>query len=479
MTIRLSPQDRFGPVRPQRRGGKAVALLVYGLVLPVTLLALGLAGFYIVTGDTPMDVMEELAGEASIDMAMPPRPGPEHPEGSLMQPPGTAADHANDSDVKMEKAEEPKPEAKSEEAKPEETKPAEPKAEETAHAEPPPQAGASGGPQLEAPPSAPPIQEPLVPPGGDPLAAPAFAKLPTRTDLKPLAPAPLPELLKTSQNGPLPIAAAGKESRSAYARPFTADAAMPRIAVVVVGLGLSKEATESAILKLPPDVTLSFSPYAANLDGWIKRARATGHEVMLDLPLEPPNFPTKDSGSLSILSNQTPLDVVSHLEGVLTKGTSYVGLAGTLRSPVTGSPQWPTLLRSIRSRGLIYLGDGLAGVSQNDAPASATVTLVPDEAPFRAAIDVRLARLMSAAQRDQTAVAYVSPRPVTLERLLAWFDTFPQRGVTLAPVSAVAKLPGGGQTDGGSHASLPPSSLETHEAAPAAHGAPSNGAKHE
>lgn len=458
MAIKLSPQDRFGPVRPKRQGGKAVAFLVYGLVVPLTLLALALAGYYIVTGSTPLDVAEELAGEASIDMAMPPRPGPEHADSSLMHPPGQTTEKP---------AESPKPE---EAPKPETPTP---EAAKTPAAESP--APAPAAEPVAAPAPAPPIQEPLVPPGGDPLAAPAFAKLPTRTDLKPLDAAPLPELLKSSASGPLPIVAAGKEARTAYARPFAGKGAEPRIAVVVVGLGLSKEATEAAILKLPPDITLSFSPYAANLDGWVKRARSTGHEVMLDLPLEPPNFPTRDSGSMSILAGQTPLEVITHLESVLGRATSYVGLAGTLRSPVTSSPQWSNLLRTIRGHGLIYLGDGLAGVSQNDVPDSATVTLVPDEAPFRAAIDVRLARLLAAAQRDQSAVAYVSPRPVTMERLLAWIDTLPQRGAVLAPVSAVAQMPhaDAGAANGG-NPGLPPSSLQ-HDAAPAA----DHGAKHE
>ena len=482
MAIRPSPSDRFGPLRPKQAGlltrlkQKAVALLVYALLLPATLLALLWAGVYVVTGDSPLEMLQDITSQTLIDMPMPPRPGGDLANAPLMQPPA----HTNDSDVKMETAEEPKPEAaKAPEEPPkavEPPKPEEPAKPDEHKAEPPPvELPPEGpkGPALATPEAAPTIQEPLVPPGGDPLAAPAFSKLPTRSDLKALlSPYPLPELLKTSPNGPLPITAIGKEARSAYARPFSGDAASPRIAVVVVGLGLSKEATEAAIIRLPPEVTLSFSPYATNLDGWIKRARSAGHEVMLDLPLEPPNYPAHDSGTLSVLSSQTPLDVISHLESVLGKTTGYIGLAGSLRSPVVTGPQWPILLRAIRNRGLLYLGDGLAGVSQSDAPPSASVTLVPDESPFRAAIDVRLSRLMSAAMRDQMAVAYVSPLPVTMERLLAWFDSFPQRGVVLAPASALVRpLPGQTTSSG----ALPPSSLDEHDKAPAK-GA---GAKHE
>jgi hypothetical protein len=121
--------------------------------------------------------------------------------------------------------------------------------------------------------------------------------------------------------------------------------------------------------------------------------------------------------------------------------TSYVGVAAALRSPVTAHEEWAPLLQDLRSRGLLFVGDGLVGVNPSSLPAAASVTLVADETPFRAAIDTRLARLLLAAQRDGSAVAYASARPVTFERLLAWINGFAQKGVVLAPVSAVVLPP--------------------------------------
>ena len=46
-------------------------------------------------------------------------------------------------------------------------------------------------------------------------------------------------------------------------------------------LGLSRAATEAAIAKLPPSVTLAFSPYARNLKTWPERAKGAGHEVLV------------------------------------------------------------------------------------------------------------------------------------------------------------------------------------------------------
>ena len=96
-------------------------------------------------------------------------------------------------------------------------------------------------------------------------------------------------------------------------------------------------------------------------------------------------------------------------------------------------------MQDLKNRGLLFLGDGLVGVPDNFVPAAASVTLVADEVPFRTAIDARLTRLTMAAERDGVAVAYVSAKPVTFERLLAWVATLASHNLVLAPVSAIVK----------------------------------------
>ncbi len=292
--------------------------------------------------------------------------------------------------------------------------------------------------KVMAGPPPPPIAEPATPPGGDTLAAPSFAQLPAFKDVTPLRPGPDPTLLQNTANGILPISMGDKSPRQAYARPFNAPAGQIRIAVVVTGLGLSREATDAAIAKLPGAIDLSFSPYATGLDTWVKKARAQGHEVLIDLPMEPPNFPANDSGPMAILSQDSMITATQRLDAILATTNSYVGVTGTLRSPVATSNNWGQILREIKQRGLIFVGDGLVGMDAANLPPSASVTLVADETPFRASIDSRLERIFAAAKRDGKAVAYVSARPVTFERLLAWSDTLPQKNAVLAPLSAVA-----------------------------------------
>ena len=140
-----------------------------------------------------------------------------------------------------------------------------------------------------------------------------------------------------------------------------------------------------------------------------------------------------------MLTRDSPVEAIEHLNGILAKTTSYVGVAAALRSPVAAKETWAPMLHELRNRGLLFVGDGLVGVPDADVPAALSVTLVADETPFRAAIDARLMRLLLTAQRDGSALAYVSARPVTFERLLDRFATFPQKGVVLAPASAVVR----------------------------------------
>jgi polysaccharide deacetylase 2 family uncharacterized protein YibQ len=290
------------------------------------------------------------------------------------------------------------------------------------------------------PPPAPDTGEPAIPPVGDEAAPPNFAQLPTpKDDRKALAPGPRRDLLSAAARGSLPIIANGQEAAKVYARPFTAAKNTPRIAIVVVGLGLSQEATNAAVTKLPADISLSFSPYAGGIGQWVRKARDSGHEVLMDLPLEPPNFPLHDAGPLAVLAGQSPAEATDRLEAILGKADSYVGVAAALKSPVTASDAWAPMLSDLRDRGLLFVGDGLVGVADANMPAAGSVTLVVDETPFRASIDARLGRLLLAAQRDGYAIGYASARPVTFERLIAWAESLAEKGVVLAPVSAVVR----------------------------------------
>src|SRR6185312_4528635 len=112
-----------------------------------------------------------------------------------------------------------------------------------------------------------------------------------------LPPAPDSGLIEKGGAGFLPIIGRdGRQPWQVYARPFDLADKRPRIAIVISNLAGSATETDAAIHSLPPAVTLSFMPYRKRLGEWISLARAAGHEVLLDLPMEPPDALNHDPG---------------------------------------------------------------------------------------------------------------------------------------------------------------------------------------
>jgi polysaccharide deacetylase 2 family uncharacterized protein YibQ len=465
MRLAFSSEDRLVPAESEEERSGLGGALVIGLLLPFTLIAVGFSGWYMATGETPLDIKDRLTHGPRIVLPMPARPGSENPGDAMIKPPvGNQAPALSPMQMPVAPTAAKAPEEKPAETKPApaaETKPvappqitlpsaapAEPAPAPVAE-KPAPVAKSAPAPapvaqvsSFVAPPPPPPLDEPVTPPAGESLAPPSFAQLPTPKEAaKPLAPAPLPDLLRQTAAGSLPIRAAGKEAWKVYSRPVTVAQTKPgaKIAVVVTGLGLSLDGTNAAINKLPGDISLAFSPYGAGIAEWMKRAREDGHEVLLDLPLEPINFPAHDAGPLAVLQGHSPGEALGHLDMVLGKAAGYVGVIAPLHSPVTATDSWALILNELKDRGLLFVGDGLVGIEDKSMPAAGLVTLAADETPFRAAIDNKLARALAAAQRDGSAIITVEARPVSFERLMAFIASFPEKNITLVPVSALVR----------------------------------------
>ena len=230
-----------------------------------------------------------------------------------------------------------------------------------------------------------------------------------------------------------------------FRQPFNTEDQRPRIAVVLTGLGLSDSATQAAIDNLPPAITLSFSPYARGLERWIALARARGHEVMIDLPMEPASFPNDDPGPQALLTSLSTEDNLDRLDWVLSRGSAYVGVAGAMGSRFTASrTHMEVLLQELKSRGLIFLDNRTT--ERSVAPAvAAEIGLksafnnrsIDERQASRVAIDARLAQIERIALSEGSAVAMAQPYPVTLQRLADWSTEITARGMVIAPISAL------------------------------------------
>ena len=230
-----------------------------------------------------------------------------------------------------------------------------------------------------------------------------------------------------------------------YSAYFLHEDTRPRVAIIMTGLGMSDGITEAAIKTLPPEVTLSFSPYARNLAGWIGLARVNGHEVLLDLYMEPSTYPLDDPGPQAIMTVLSEEENRKRLNWVLSRGNSYVGLTGRLGSRLlTRRRALTPIMNDIAEKGLVFIDDRATagslgyGMAQDlEIPAAYSEGLIDEPSANRTAIDAKLNRIERIALTKGAAVALAQPYPVTIERLSVWIEELSSRGVALAPITAV------------------------------------------
>lgn len=249
--------------------------------------------------------------------------------------------------------------------------------------------------------------------------------------------APIAGFFAPGPGGPLPIIAQdGRTPAEVYARPFTANG-RPRIGLVVGGLGLNARATRQAIETLRPEITLSFVVYAEGLQGWIDMARAHGHEVLLETPLEPLDYPDNDPGPYTLMTDASPPETAKKLEWILSRASGYFGLTNYLGSRFLADDRaYEALAASLRARGLAFVDDGTAARRGGNVPR-ATAERVIDDQLSAGAIDQQLLALEAGALQRGQALGSGFAYPVTLETVARWANEVEQRGYQLAPASAL------------------------------------------
>ncbi|MGZ5938403.1 MAG: divergent polysaccharide deacetylase family protein [Rhizomicrobium sp.] len=253
-----------------------------------------------------------------------------------------------------------------------------------------------------------------------------------------------PALIETTDNGPLPrIGADGRTPLQAYAVPVS-DATKPRIAIVISGLGISAKATAAALAKLPPQVTLAFAPYAADVQTWVTQARHQGHEVLLEVPMEPFDFPDSDPGPHTLRSGVAEDANTERLVWALTRFTGYTGVTNLLGGRLlSDSDSLEPVLTYLARRGLLFFDNGAAthsaapDVASRAGVAFAQATLTIDSIQTAMEIDHELSELETQARANGSASGSGFIYPVTIDRVAQWAQGLSGRGFVLVPASAI------------------------------------------
>lgn len=253
-----------------------------------------------------------------------------------------------------------------------------------------------------------------------------------------------PKLLEKSRYGMIPVMSGDLKPFNLYAA--EADRAkaakMPVVAIVIGGLGVGAAKTTDAIMKLPGAVTLAFTPYGADPGKLAERARAQRHEIFLQIPMEPYDFPDNDPGPQTLLTSLTADQNTDRLYWHLSRMQGYAGITNFMgaRFVATEAAMQP-IIREVSKRGLGFFDDGAA--PRSIAPQAAGSLAVPfgkgdialDAVPTPTEIDRALNKLEAVARERGVAVGTASALPVSIERVGVWIKTLSDRGILLVPLT--------------------------------------------
>ncbi len=156
-----------------------------------------------------------------------------------------------------------------------------------------------------------------------------FIRVPDAQSAAKLAPAPDRRISERGRHGLLPKQGPdGLRAADVYARPVTSQQrnAPVRIAIVVGGLGINNVITQEAVQRLNPSISLAFAPYGADLERQVARAREDGHEVLLQAPMEPFDYPDNDPGPHTLAVALPEAQVADRLQWLMARFPGYVGV---------------------------------------------------------------------------------------------------------------------------------------------------------
>ena len=281
----------------------------------------------------------------------------------------------------------------------------------------------------------------------------AGADAPVKADGPPAVVASInPKLLESSRYGMIPVVADGIKPFRAYAAGSDADRASlsktPVIAIVVSGLGVGAAKTADAIIKLPSAVTLAFTPYGSDPGKLVERARAQKHEVLLQVPMEPFDYPDNDPGPQTLLTTLSAEQNADRFAWHMSRFQGYVGIANFMGSRfVTTDAAMQPIIKEAARRGLAYLDDGSAArsvagvIAEGQAMPFAKADVSIDTVPTSAEIDRALARLETLAKERGSAVGIASALPISIDRIGTWAKQLEGRGLKLVPLTTAMLNP--------------------------------------
>lgn len=263
-----------------------------------------------------------------------------------------------------------------------------------------------------------------------------------------LAGTPNEDLLEDTVHGRLPVIGAdGLRPMDQYARPWSG-ARGTRIAIILGGLGLSQTGTQKAIQDLPGEVTLGFAASGNSLQRWMQAARRDGHEILMQIPMEPFGYSETGADRSTLLAGIPAGENMDRLHSAMGKITGYTGIMNHMGGRLLADAgSLEPLLRDVAARGLLFLDDGSSAGSVSGTIARAVdlphgfADLTLDGQLEKNAILRKLDDLERIALRKGSAIGVASAFDESIDAIGQWIGEARSRGIEIVGISALVEDP--------------------------------------
>ncbi|PCH51075.1 MAG: hypothetical protein COC17_01685 [Hyphomicrobiales bacterium] len=242
----------------------------------------------------------------------------------------------------------------------------------------------------------------------------------------------------------------GQKAMDIYARaPETSgNFGVARVVIIVASMGISQSSTQQAISQLSPNFTFAFAPYGNSLNRWMQASRKKGHELLLQVPMEPFGYPQNNPGKQTLRTGVSAAKNIDNLHWSMGRITNYVGVMNYLGGKISNdAASLKPIFTEISDRGLLFVDDGSSTTSVTQEVAEQS--LLPfvkghiriDKIRTKREIAKNLEKLVSEAKRTGLAIGIANAFPETIKLLAQFAEKAPGAGIELTPVSAIVSDP--------------------------------------
>ena len=188
---------------------------------------------------------------------------------------------------------------------------------------------------------------------------------------------------------------------------------------------------------------MAFAPYGNDLQEQVDKARNEGHEVFLQVPLEPVGYPATNPGPKTLQGDATDAENLDALRWHMSRFTGYAGVVNYMGGRFLAMPKpLKPFLAELKTRGILFLEDGSLALSSTETAGKSAnakirrAKVVIDQDPSPQAITSALTLLEEEATGTGFAIGTGSGLEVTIDTVREWAKAAAERGIILVPMTA-------------------------------------------